>query len=47
MSLPPAAAETRIAQKTLYVHKNLGRRGRNLDDASERFVDETRMTQEA
>lgn len=45
MSLPPAPSEERIRQKTLYVHRNLGRRGRSLDDASERFVDETRMSE--
>jgi hopanoid C-3 methylase HpnR len=42
MSLPPAARE-RVDPNALYVHAARGRRGREVDDATERFVDETRM----
>jgi hopanoid C-3 methylase HpnR len=42
MSLPPPQA-AKIDPKTLYIHQPLGRKGRALDDASERFVEETRM----
>ena len=30
-------------KRALYVHKPAGRRGRTLDDATERFVDATRI----
>jgi hopanoid C-3 methylase HpnR len=43
MALPPAQ-EAKVDAKALYVHRPLGRKGRAaLDEASERFVDETRM----
>jgi hopanoid C-3 methylase HpnR len=42
ISLPPAP-QARVDPATLYVHNPLGRRGRQVDDATERFVDETRM----
>ena len=42
MSLPPAARD-RVDPNALYVHAVKGRRGREVDDATERFVDETRM----
>jgi hopanoid C-3 methylase len=43
MALPPAQ-EAKVDPKTLYIHQPLGRKGRTvLDDASERFVDDTRM----
>jgi hypothetical protein len=42
MSLPPAARE-RIDPSALYVHAARGRGGREVDEATERFVDETRM----
>ncbi len=42
MSLPPPTQE-RVDPSTLYVHQARGRRGRAIDDATERFVDETRM----
>jgi hypothetical protein len=29
--------------KTVYIHGPTGRKGRKLDDATEQFVDETRM----
>lgn len=40
--LPPPLQEQAIDAKSLYVHKSLGRKGRALDDATERFVDEGR-----
>jgi hopanoid C-3 methylase HpnR len=42
MALPPAPQET-VQPQLLYVHKGKGRAGRALDDATEQFVDETRM----
>jgi hopanoid C-3 methylase HpnR len=42
ISLPPAP-QARVDPATLYVHHPIGRRGRQVDDATERFVDETRM----
>ena len=42
ISLPPAPRPT-VDPATLYVHGSQGRRGRQVDDATERFVDETRM----
>jgi hopanoid C-3 methylase HpnR len=43
IALPPQHQE-RIDPKSLYVHRPQGRKGRAvLDDASERFVEETRM----
>jgi len=38
-----ANPETKPAKKELYVHAPQGRRGRSIDDATEKFVDETRM----
>jgi hopanoid C-3 methylase HpnR len=43
MSPPPAAMQSQADTKTLYVHGPPGRRGRAIDDATEGFVDETRM----
>ena len=45
MSPPPAAvpAAQPIDMKTVYIHGPAGRKGRKLDDATEQFVDETRM----
>ncbi len=43
MSPPPAATGERIDMKTIYIHGPAGRRGRKIDDATEKFVDETRM----
>ena len=42
---PPAAAPAgeKIDPKSLYIHRPTGRRGRQIDDATERFVDDTRM----
>lgn len=42
MDLPPAAP-ARVSPQLLYIHAAKGRRGRALDDATERFVDETRQ----
>ena len=42
MALPPAPQET-INPKLLYIHHANGRRGRAIDDATEQFVDNTRM----
>jgi hopanoid C-3 methylase HpnR len=42
MKLPPAAQE-RVDPAALYVHPARGRRGREIDDSTETFVDETRM----
>jgi hopanoid C-3 methylase HpnR len=42
MGLPPAPQAT-VKPQVLYVHGSQGRRGRALDNATERFVDETRM----
>jgi len=44
MSPPPLqAADRKFDPKSLYVHGPAGRRGRAIDDATETFVDETRM----
>jgi hopanoid C-3 methylase HpnR len=43
MSPPPAAREGRLDPKTLYVHGPKGRRSRAIDDATESFVETTRM----
>jgi hypothetical protein len=40
---PPAAATGHANVKVLYVHGPAGRKGRKLDDATEHFVDATRM----
>ncbi len=42
MALPPAPKET-VNPKLLYIHHADGRRGRAIDDATEQFVDSTRM----
>ena len=42
MSLPPAHQE-KVDPATLYIHPARGRHGREIDPATERFVDETRM----
>ena len=42
MALPPAPQET-VNPKLLYIHHANGRRGRAIDDATEQFVDNTRM----
>ena len=42
ISLPPAPRE-RVERGALYVHQAAGRRGREIDAATERFVDETRI----
>jgi hypothetical protein len=45
LPLPPAAATNGGAVKAaeLYIHAPRGRAGRSIDDATERFVDATRM----
>ena len=44
MRLPPAQQAGKFDSKSLYIHAPQGRKGRAaLDDAHERFVDETRM----
>jgi hypothetical protein len=42
MALPPAPS-ARMDVKTLYIHAAQGRRGRAIDEATEQFVEETRM----
>jgi hopanoid C-3 methylase HpnR len=42
MSLPPAPAEGRFKPQRIYVHEARSRKPRALDEATERFVDETR-----
>ena len=42
MSPPPSLAG-KLNSRSLYVHAPVGRRGRVIDDATETFVDETRM----
>jgi hopanoid C-3 methylase HpnR len=42
MELPPVPQET-VNPKLLYIHHSDGRRGRAIDDATEQFVDNTRM----
>jgi hopanoid C-3 methylase len=42
MALPPAPQET-VNPKLLFIHNSRGRRGRAIDDATEQFVDDTRM----
>lgn len=43
MSPPPAVTDERVDVKSIYVYGPTGRRGRRIDDATERFVDGTRM----
>jgi hypothetical protein len=43
MTPPPAVTQGRLDPKSLYVHGPQGRRGRAIDDATERFVEATRM----
>lgn len=46
MDLPPAVQEQKdVVREDLYIHKPKGRRGRALDDGTEKFVDETRMSE--
>ena len=40
---PPALDEPQRGGRSLYIHAPRGRRGRNIDAATERFVEETRM----
>jgi hopanoid C-3 methylase HpnR len=40
---PPPAPKDVIDAKSLYIHPAQGRRGRVIDDATETFVDQTRM----
>ena len=42
MSLPPAP-RAKVDAATLYVHGGQGRRGRQIDNATEQFVEDTRM----
>lgn len=42
ISLPPAP-RAKVDPVTLYVHTSRGRRGREIDNATERFVEDTRM----
>jgi hopanoid C-3 methylase HpnR len=42
IALPPEP-QTRVDPATLYVHQTQGRRGREIDNATEQFVDDTRM----
>ncbi len=47
MRAPPPAETGRLDPKLLYIHSPAGRRGRAIDDSTERFVDDTRMGQSA
>jgi hopanoid C-3 methylase HpnR len=47
MSPPPQAVEGRFDPRSLYVHPPAGRRGRHIDDATETFVESTRMQPDA
>jgi hopanoid C-3 methylase HpnR len=40
---PPALDEPQRGGRSLYIHAPRGRKGRNIDAATERFVEETRM----
>ena len=42
ISLPPPT-KAKVDPITLYVHRGQGRRGREIDNATEQFVEETRM----
>jgi hypothetical protein len=42
MSLPPVP-RAKVDAATLYVHGGQGRRGRQIDNATEQFVEDTRM----
>jgi hopanoid C-3 methylase HpnR len=42
MSLPPAP-RVKVDPAALYVHRGQGRRGREIDNATEQFVEDTRM----
>jgi hypothetical protein len=42
IALPPEP-QARVDLNTLYVHKAQGRRGREIDNATEQFVDDSRM----
>ncbi|HXJ80369.1 MAG TPA: hypothetical protein VMS64_17030 [Candidatus Methylomirabilis sp.] len=42
MSLPPAT-KAKVDPISLYVHRGQGRRGREIDNATEQFVENTRM----
>ncbi len=39
----PPAVQAKVDPKALYIHAARGRRGRQIDDATERFVDASRM----
>jgi len=41
--LPPQASDEARRAASLYIHAPRGRRGRAIDGATERFVEETRM----
>jgi hopanoid C-3 methylase HpnR len=43
---PPPPSQQRVDAKSIYIHQPLGRRSRQLDDASERFVDAGRSGSE-
>src|SRR5580698_4926922 len=43
MTPPPGMTGAPVNVKSVYVHGPIGRKGRRIDDATERFVDETRM----
>ena len=47
MRTPPPAETGKLDPRRLYIHRPAGRRGRAIDDATERFVDDTRMGQSA
>ncbi|GAB6966479.1 radical SAM protein [Komagataeibacter kakiaceti JCM 25156] len=44
MPLKPEGTDQKVDRKTLYVHGPAGRKSRKLDDDTEKFVDETRMS---
>jgi hopanoid C-3 methylase HpnR len=43
LPLPPVPAAGKINPRSLYIHRPAGRHSRAIDNATERFVDQTRM----
>jgi hypothetical protein len=47
MPLPPEPAAAGIAPRLLYIHRSKGRASRILDDATEQFVETSRVRKTA
>jgi len=43
LPMPPAPTADRLDRHALYIHRPAGRRGRAIDDATEHFVEQTRI----